>query len=46
MDNLHNKDNTYHKLAGNVYNMRLSDKEITIKKLIEANKDLKSNPAE
>lgn len=32
MDNLHNKDNTYHKLAGNVYNMRLSDKEITIKK--------------
>lgn len=27
MDNLHTKDNTYHELAGNVYNTKSSDKE-------------------
>lgn len=30
MDNLHTKDNTYHELAGNVYNTKSSDKETKI----------------
>ena len=34
MDNLHTKDNTYHELAGNVYNTKSSDKETKLKMLM------------